>query len=109
MTAQRRAYERFETDMAVTVVHGAGDTKVETSGKTVNVSLGGMLLELEGTVPFGAQVKVRVVLPALKEATELAATVRWVKDGAVGVQFGSLRAKEAWALNQLFKSLVPAA
>jgi hypothetical protein len=44
----------------------------------------------------------------LKEATELAATVRWVTDSTVVVQFGSLRAKEGWALNQLFKSLVPA-
>jgi hypothetical protein len=63
-----------------------------------------MLIEGDAaTVPFGAEVKVRLNVAAPKVDSEIAATVRWVKDGAIGVQFGSLRAKEQWALNQLLK------
>ena len=32
------------------------------------------------------------------------AVVRWQKPDGVGVQFGQLRARDVWALNQLFRS-----
>jgi hypothetical protein len=99
MTASRRLHERFDIELPVLVIHEG----VEISGTTVNVSLGGMLLKVERSVPFGASLIVRVELPALKERTELAAVVRWDRDGAIGVQFTGLRAKDTWALNQLMK------
>ncbi len=74
------------------------------TGETQNVSLGGMLITGDaGRVPFGAAVRVRLEASRPAIDSELEATVRWVKDGAIGVQFGSLRAKEQWALNQLLK------
>ncbi len=82
------------------LIHAAG----EETGTTRNVSLGGMLIAMEGKLAFGTPVRMRITLPPLKESTEIEATVRWIKDDAVGVQFGSLRAKEVWALNQMFKS-----
>ena len=103
MTAQRRLHERFALTLPVTVVHEGG----EVHGETRNLSLGGMLVATEGPLPFGAAVKVRVTFPALREVAELEATVRWLRDGTVGLQFGSLRAKEVWALNQLFKDAAP--
>ena len=72
-------------------------------GETRNVSLGGMFVRTSATLPFGAQVRIRFRLPSLKEDTEVSATVRWTTPEGVGVQFGSLRAMEVWALNQLFK------
>ncbi|RLB55692.1 MAG: PilZ domain-containing protein [Deltaproteobacteria bacterium] len=100
MTEQaRRVHERFEVELDVTVLHG----ERELTGKTINVSLGGMFIAFEESLPFGTPVKVRVTLPALKEASDLPATVRWVTPDGIGVQFGPLRAKETWAMNELVK------
>jgi Tfp pilus assembly protein PilZ len=77
----------------------------DVSAVTKNLSLGGMYILTDESIPFGAEVTLRFHLPALKEATECAATVRWVKADGVGVQFGSLRALEVWGLNQLFKGI----
>lgn len=75
---------------------------------TRNVSLGGMYLVSEQRLPYGAKVQLEVYLPALKEEARIDATVRWEKEDGVGVQFGSLRAREVWALNQLFKETAEA-
>lgn len=95
----RRVHERYERRIPVTILHEGR----EHDGVTQNVSLGGMYLETKAQIPFGAAVKIRVRLPALKEDSVIAVTVRWVKADGIGVQFGSLRALEVWALNQLFK------
>ncbi|MBW2462246.1 MAG: PilZ domain-containing protein [Deltaproteobacteria bacterium] len=100
MTDQsRRVHERFEVELDVTVLHG----DKELAGKTINVSMGGMFIGFEESLPFGTVVKVRVTLPALKEESDLPATVRWVTPEGIGVQFGPLRAKETWAMNELIK------
>jgi hypothetical protein len=100
MNEVRRQHERYEIELPVMVVLGAD----EVPGATVNVSLGGMLLRLSKPVPFGASLVLRVQLPSSKEMSEMDAVVRWEKDGAVGVQFSSLRARDTWALNQLLKA-----
>lgn len=98
---QRRAHERFDVRLPVTVLHAESGSY---TGETRNVSLGGVLVSGEVVaVPFGASVLVRIQLPALKVDTEIPATVRWIREGAVGLQFGSLRANQQWALNQLIK------
>ena len=98
---QRRAHDRFEVQLPVTVVHEGGKAY---TGETRNVSLGGMLIAGDVlAIPFGAAVTVRVHLPALDEPSEISAVVRWIHGGAIGVQFGSLRANHQWALNQLLK------
>lgn len=99
MTDQRRLHERFPIEVPVTVVLG----EARVTGRTQNISLGGMLVTVDSPVAFGSAVVVRVRLPSVPDELELPGTVRWVGDGSVGLQFGSLRAKAAWALNQLFK------
>lgn len=100
----RRLHERYDVELPVMVIAG----EREIPGASHNISLGGMSIALSEDVAFGAPVRVRVELPALKgDAAELVGTVRWSEDGLLGVQFGSLRAKEVWALNQLFKDLKP--
>lgn len=110
MSSGRRVHERYaiELDVIVVLPGNSDDPATELRGRTQNMSLGGALITVEGAVPFGAQVKVRLLLPPLKEEAEIASTVRWLKDGAAGVQFGTLRAKEVWALNQMFKDAPPA-
>jgi hypothetical protein len=99
----RRVHERYERKLSVVVVHEGGELACET----VNVSLGGMLLATSASLPYGLKVKLRFHLPALKEDANIEAIVRWLKDDSMGVQFGSLRAREVWALNQLFKEGPP--
>lgn len=99
MSSGRRVHERYALALPVTLKHPGG----ETTGVTQNVSLGGALIQLSGDIEFGAEVRLRLRLAPLKEDAEIPAVVRWIKDGAVGVQFGSLRAKEVWALNQIFR------
>jgi Tfp pilus assembly protein PilZ len=100
MTAsRRRLHERFDVELPVVILHDG----VEIPASTINVSLGGMLIKTERRIAFGANVLVRMELPALKEPAEIAAVVRWDRDGQIGVQFSALRAKDTWALNQLMK------
>ncbi|MCS6797303.1 MAG: PilZ domain-containing protein [Myxococcota bacterium] len=94
----RRAHERF--DCSLDVVLRLEDGR-ELHGRSRNVSLGGMRLELGQSVPYGTTGTLRVRLPALKEPAELPCTVRWCAQGDVGVQFGSLRPIEVWAINQI--------
>ena len=118
MSSGRRVHERYALELEVTVIHRTqhpregGGEPVVTKGITQNVSLGGVLVTIsppdesappQPPIPFGAEVKLRVLLAPLKEHAEIGGTVRWIKDGAVGIQFGILRAKEVWALNQMFR------
>jgi uncharacterized protein (TIGR02266 family) len=99
--AGRRVHERFEYQLSVELLR---DGEEPVSGETQNISLGGMFVLTDRSLPYGAEVRVRFRLPALKEDTEVTSTVRWVTPDGLGVQFGSLRAMEVWALNQLFKT-----
>ncbi len=100
MSEQRRVHERFEHELDVIILIEDREIK----GRTINLSLGGLFMKVEDKLPFGAQAKVRLPLPALKEPATVPVTIRWVTAEGCGAQFGSLRAVEVWALNQLFKS-----
>jgi hypothetical protein len=96
----RRVHERFACELPVTLT---ADGRV-VDGKTQNLSLGGMFVTLgPERFAYGTKVIVKFRLPALKEPSEFAVTVRWDTAEGVGLQFGSLRAVEVWALNELFK------
>jgi hypothetical protein len=97
--AGRRVHERYDRKLPVVIVHGEREIHCTTR----NISLGGLFVDTGEKLPFGAKARVRMRLPALKEQTEVPVTVRWITDEGIGVQFGSLRALEVWALNQLFK------
>ncbi len=98
MTIQRQ-YDRYDLVLPLVLVHG--DRQIPATSR--NISLGGMLVDGTTDLPFGTELKVRIHLPAMKESSDLPATIRWIRDGAIGLQFGMLRAKETWALNQLAK------
>jgi type IV pilus assembly protein PilZ len=102
LTTGRRVHERYERRLKIVVNHGSGKIECVTD----NVSLGGMLLVTDASLPYGTPVTLEFYLPALKEHAKLEATVRWGREGSMGVQFGSLRARDVWALNQLFKEEV---
>ncbi len=95
----RRAQQRYDIEIPVELSH-EGQT---VSTMTRNISLGGMFMSLDVPIPFGAMVRVKFSLPELNESVEVDAHVRWVQpEVGVGVQYAGLRAREVWALQQLF-------
>ena len=97
----RRTRQRFDCEFPVQVISGEG----ELYGRTVNLSLGGMLLQIDPPLGYGERVTVRFRLPALAVDTEVEAIVRWSGGSQNGLQFGSMRARDVWALNRLFKTM----
>jgi len=104
-TTGRRVHERYECELPLTLVL----EDREIAAQAANISLGGLYVVTDVEIPYGTAVKVRFRVPALKQDAEVEGTIRWNKPDGVGVQFGSLRALEVWALNQYFKDLQPAA
>lgn len=97
----RRVHERYDCHLPVSLLVG----EEELAAHVNNISLGGMFVITARPVEYGTSVKVRFRVPALKEDATVDTTVRWRKPDGIGLQFGSLRAIEVWALNQFFKGL----
>jgi len=71
----------------------------------LNLSLGGALISAHGKYAMGHRVKVAFHVPAMTDAIEVGATVRWSNSDGIGIQFDGLRARDVWALNEYFKQL----
>ncbi len=99
--SNNRQHERIEIAIPVILVHEGREIAAESR----NLSAGGMLIDGGTEIPFGAVVQLKASLPPNGLPIDLPATVRWIRDGTIGVQFGSLRAKETWAIHQLVKML----
>ena len=95
----KRSHARFTASIDVTLIYQ--DQRYQ--GRSRDVSLGGMFVYTDAPIPFGATVYVEFLLPSLKSARCVEATMRWQQEGGIGVAWKSLRAQEVWALNQLFK------
>ncbi len=97
---EKRAQTRYAYRLPLQI-----EVKGETfTGDSVNFSLEGMLIETERAFSLGTTLTLQFRLPALDVDTVVQAVVRWSKDGRHGVQFGSMRARDVWALNKLFKT-----
>ncbi len=104
---EQRQTERFDVEREIEITRG----ETTTVGRTVNLSLGGALIDadISPSLTMGEMVTVRFTLPDLDTPIAVEARVRWVNDRApsrAGVQFAAgLRAKETWAFNRLFDRL----
>ncbi len=95
----RRAQQRYDIEIPVVLTHEG--QRYDTV--TRNMSLGGLFMNLDAPIPFGAVVRVKFALPELDKQVDVDAHVRWVQpDVGIGVQYTGLRAREVWALQQLF-------
>ncbi len=104
----RRVHQRFDCDLPITLRLEDSGSQQEApvlEARASNISLGGLFVHTAQSIPYGAQGAVLLHLPKLLETVEIAVTVRWVTPEGVGLQFGSLRAREVWGLNELFDSL----
>jgi uncharacterized protein (TIGR02266 family) len=101
----RRSDRRYERRIAIDVVHEG----TSFSAQTRNISLGGVFIETETQLPFGAKVSLKFRIPTQTEPVEVDGQVRWLEmeDGharGIGIRFDGLRARDVWALNKFFES-----
>jgi hypothetical protein len=96
---EKRGHDRYPITLPIEIVI---DGKTHP-GQTRDLSLGGMFVHTDAELPFAANLNIRLVIPTLKYEGVLPAVVRWRSGGGIGVAFGSLRARDVHALNQLFR------
>ena len=99
LSAEKRQHERHAAVLAVSFELAGEHVEVRTR----DISLGGMFLTTERSIPYGTAMKFSIALPHLTEPAVVDGVVRWVDPEGIGVQFGTLRVRETWALNQLLK------
>jgi uncharacterized protein (TIGR02266 family) len=101
----RRSDRRYERRVSVDVTHEGSSF----SAHTRNISLGGVFIESESPLPFGARVSLKFRVSTQSEAVEVEGQVRWLEmeEGhvhGIGIRFDGLRARDVWALNKFFES-----
>jgi uncharacterized protein (TIGR02266 family) len=101
----RRIDPRYDRELSVDV---SFDGQSQT-GRSLNISLGGMFVECVRTLPIGAAVALRFKVPTQPEPIEVTGDVRWIvppgpssEQVGIGVRFQGLRARDVWALNRFF-------
>lgn len=100
----RRSDRRYERRVPIDFSHEG----TSYSGHTRNISLGGVFIETEQTLPFGARVTMKFRIPTQAEPIDVEGQVRWLEmdEGrlrGLGVRFEGLRARDVWALNKYFE------
>lgn len=98
---EHRKHERQRLDLPVAYQAGDGP-RLDAVCK--DVSLGGMFIVTESPLPFGTSLTVYLKLTALRQEAVIRAVVRWTKPGGMGVQFGTMGARETHALMELLAS-----
>jgi type IV pilus assembly protein PilZ len=74
---------------------------IEAVGR--DLSLGGMFVETETPAEFGSTVTVHVTLPGGDGESRIPARVRWTTPGGMGLQLGSLSARETLLVTKLVR------
>lgn len=106
---ENRASKRYQVEIDMQVVADGQ----ETTGRTLNLSLGGALVRVPSATPLRVGDRVQISFRVPEVATPLTATadVRWtddLDDTVVGLQWVTgLRAKETWALGRFLDQQTP--
>ena len=100
----RRSDRRYDRRVPIDFAHEGSSF----SAHTRNISLGGVFIETDHTLPFGAKLSLRFKVPTQTEMIEVEGQVRWLEmdEGrlrGLGVRFEGLRARDVWALNKFFE------
>ena len=100
----RRSDRRYDRRVPIDFAHEGSSF----SAHTRNISLGGVFIETDHTLPFGAKISLRFKVPTQTDLIEVEGQVRWLEmdEGrlrGLGVRFEGLRARDVWALNKFFE------
>jgi len=101
-----RRYQRAALEAPVEFSSKTGNGGEERrSGRSKDISLGGMFVYVEQPLPFGADLVVHVLLPGQKAPFALPGVVRWSRPGeGMGIQFGLMGARETHAITELTRA-----
>lgn len=102
-----RRSARQPLELGVRFRRDADDAPFESSGRLVDLGMGGAQILCHRPPPIGTPVRIELSAPSAWDPLDLEARVRWVDDGdgTFGVEFGSLRPEEATALYQMLAVL----
>jgi type IV pilus assembly protein PilZ len=93
MTELRR-FSRKPLGQAVDFSTKALEFALRMDGVGKDISLGGMFILTDFPTRIGEEVVVYLTLPGEKTEIALPAIVRWTRDDGMGVQFGTLGARD---------------
>ena len=102
MSKERRRHPRKPVDLPATISSQKQSEALQV--RCINISLGGAQFAVDRKLEYGTSLEVTISVNDTEQVT-IPAVSRWSDDSVVGVQFGSLRAKDAYKLAELVRSL----
>ena len=97
--AENRQHPRKSIKLTVSFTAPDG---ARTEAVCRDISIGGMFIETASPSSYGAEILVHLVLPGLLQGSDVRSIVRWTQKGVgMGVQFGTMGARETHALVEL--------
>ncbi len=100
---EKRKFERVQFCQPVVVVDEVGQSFL---GDACDLSIGGMFIA-GVTAPFGTRLVVHIHALADDWTIAVPSVVRWSRENGVGVQFGSLGARETHAITTAIGRAAP--
>lgn len=100
-SGQRRRVTRVRTDLHVAVALANGR---KLPARVIDVSTGGMFLECGRGPEYGRPVTIVVQLDSRRDWALLPANVRWLTSSGCGVEFSTLTADQARALQEFVEA-----
>ena len=99
---EKRQQPRFTSQFRSTISGGQG----EGQGRTLDLSVGGCMIETDLLVVVGALFECRIYIPGLDWPLRIdEAQVRWVKGNTFGIQFVKVHPGEEVKLRQVIATL----
>ena len=99
---EKRQQPRFTSQFRSTISGGKG----EGQGRTLDLSIGGCMIETDFPVVVGAAFECRIYVPGLDWPLRIdEAQVRWVKANTFGIQFKKLHPDEEAKLKRVIANL----
>jgi hypothetical protein len=93
-----RKHQRTPFDEQITF-HDKGGASF--SGSSRDLSLGGMFIQTESPLGFGAPLTITLRVKGTGETFKLPAVSRWTRSDGMGVQFGLLGARETHLIAEM--------
>jgi type IV pilus assembly protein PilZ len=95
-----RRYQRAPLDVPVEFIAKVGGERF--TGRSKDISVGGMFVHAQQPLAFGTELVVHLQLPGQKAPFALPGVVRWSRTGeGMGIQFGLMGARETHAITEL--------
>jgi type IV pilus assembly protein PilZ len=98
-----RRYQRAPLDVPCEFIAKEGGERF--SGRSKDISVGGMFVYAQQPLAFGVELVVHLQLPGQKAPFALPGVVRWSRTGeGMGIQFGLMGARETHAITELTRA-----